>query len=131
MSNGEEIKGGCLREAPDLEWEFLSEDSLKHLNYQQKILYHEFWTNFLKFVRERGKDPDRHKRSTHRSSCPSGLQPLLGTRQGYSGNHSHTRDRVPKQVRQSGSHYECGEGVHRGKQKEVQGRYASVLPIPR
>jgi integrase len=60
MSNGEEIKGGCLREAPDLEWEFLSEDSLKHLNYQQKILYHEFWTNFLKFVRERGKDPDRH-----------------------------------------------------------------------
>ena len=45
----------------NLEFEFLSEDSLSELNYQQVILYHEFWGELLEFLRVRGKNPQRNE----------------------------------------------------------------------
>lgn len=44
----------------DVDCEFLSEESLSSLNFQQKILYADFWDEFLTFLREEGKNPDRY-----------------------------------------------------------------------
>ena len=44
-----------------LEFEFLSADSLSALNYQQVILYHDFWTELLEFLRQQGKNPQRNE----------------------------------------------------------------------
>lgn len=43
----------------DFEWEFLGESSVNELNYRQKVLYNEFWGDFLTFLREEGKNPAR------------------------------------------------------------------------
>ncbi|QSG09561.1 tyrosine-type recombinase/integrase [Halapricum desulfuricans] len=43
----------------DCDVEYLGEESLSALNFQQKILYQDFWESFLSFLREKGKNPDR------------------------------------------------------------------------
>ena len=45
---------------PDCDFEFLGEESLSSLNFQQEILYHDFWEGFLAYLREEGKNPDRY-----------------------------------------------------------------------
>ncbi|MFB6187635.1 MAG: tyrosine-type recombinase/integrase, partial [Halobacteriaceae archaeon] len=42
------------------DFEFLGQKSISDLNYQQEILYHDFWDSFLSFLREKGKNPDRY-----------------------------------------------------------------------
>ena len=44
----------------DLEWEFLAEESFSPLNFQQKVLYNQFWCGFVSYLRDRGKKPNRY-----------------------------------------------------------------------
>jgi len=45
----------------ELDFEFLGEDSLSPLNYQQRILFHDLWSDLIEFIRERGKNPKRNR----------------------------------------------------------------------
>lgn len=44
----------------DCDFDYLGEKSLSSLNFQQEILYHDFWDDFLAYLREEGKNPDRY-----------------------------------------------------------------------
>lgn len=42
----------------EIEFEFFSNESISPLNYQQKVLYSEHWTDLLRWLRSEGKDPE-------------------------------------------------------------------------
>jgi integrase len=44
----------------EVDCEYLSEDSLAALNYQQQLIFAEFWEQWLTWIREKGKKPARH-----------------------------------------------------------------------
>ena len=44
----------------EIEFEFLSSESLPELNFQQKLLYSEFHSEFIEYLRTRGKHPSKH-----------------------------------------------------------------------
>jgi integrase len=43
----------------EISFEFLSDESVSHLNYQQQILYSELREDLLEYLRTKGKHPDR------------------------------------------------------------------------
>jgi integrase len=46
--------------ADDVDFKFLSADSLSHLNYQQTIVYEDIWNDLIEFLLEKGKNPQRN-----------------------------------------------------------------------
>jgi integrase len=49
-----------MGEDTEPEFEFLSEESVSSLNFQQKVLYSELWSELIEWLRTEGKKPERN-----------------------------------------------------------------------
>jgi len=43
----------------EFDFEYLSSESVSHLNYQQRLLYAELWEELIEYLRTRGKEPKK------------------------------------------------------------------------